>query len=414
MAVRSVPIGSLAPGLNNRLEPTQLDTALPNRRPATYLYAADNVDINAKGYLKRRRGQTTAISGRAHSIWSTSPFSEAFAVINGNLERLRDGGADFTRVIVRPNMPQLPVSFSRGADNAVYWSNGVTLRRVINGEDRPAVTDALDTAPLVAVGKGEGSLRAGRYLVAFTRTGPDGESAATPIVQLQVPEGSAISWSASDVVNVFLSAPNGEILIYQTLGLGGSVPVHTQSGRECDTLNLAPMPPGTIVRHYKGRMLVVSGNLLFYSLPYQYGVYDPASGYLAFAEPISVVEVVDGGIFIAADKTYALADLVEGQLVERLPYGAIPFTSGTLPRSKQGSQVFWQSVHGLVIGNPDLSLANVQEDALDVPSATAGATLFRDRDGLRQIIATRTRVEPSVAVASSYMEAEIMKKGTFQ
>jgi hypothetical protein len=408
--MRTVKLGSLSPGLNNRLEPTQLDTALPNRSPATYLYAADNVDINAKGYLKRRRGQTTAIVGRAHSVWSTAPFSEAFAVIAGNLERLRDGGAALTRSVVRANMPALPVSYSQGADGAVYWSNGATLRRIVAGQDRPGVTDAPSVVPVVSVGAG--ALRAGRYLVAFTRTGPDGESPATPTLQVDVLDNGSISWAAAEGVSVFMSAPNGEILTHQADGSGGAVVVHTETGRACDTLDTAAMPPGTIVRHYKGRMLVASGNLLFYSLPFQYGVYDPVAGYLAFPEPISMVEVVDGGIFIAADQTYATADLLEGPLLGRLPYGAIPGTGGTLHRSKGAAQVFWQSAHGLVIGNPDLSLANVQEDVLDVPNAAAGATLFRERDGMRQIVATRSGAEPSVAVASSWMDAEIVKKGT--
>lgn len=410
--MRTVKLGSLAPGLNNRLEPTQLGTALPNRSPATYLYAADNVDINSKGFLKRRRGQTTAVAGRAHSVWSDAPHREAFVVIADSLERLREGGAGIIRSVVRANMPALPVSYSRGADGAVYWSNGVTLRRIVAGQDRPAVTDAPTLVPSLVVGAG--ALRAGRYLLAFTRTGRDGESPATPTVQVDVPDNGSISWAAADAVSVFMSAPNGEILTHQGDGAAGTVAVQTDTGRACDTLDMAAMPPGTIVRHFKGRMLVASGNLLFYSLPYQYGIYDPASGYLAFAEPISVVEVVDGGIFIAADQTYAITDLVEGQLLERLPYGAIPGTGGTLPRSKQAAQVFWQSAHGLVIGNPDLSLANVQEDVMDVPNAAAGATLFRERDGMRHLIATRSGVEPSVGVAKSSMDAEIVRKGSPQ
>lgn len=408
--MRTVKLGSMAPGLNNRLEATQLDTALPNRSPATYLYAADNVDINSKGYLKRRRGQTTLISGRAHSLWSSPPFGEAFGVIAGNLERLREGGASLTRDVVRANMPALPVSYSRGADGAVYWSNGATLRRIVDGQDRPVVTDAPTLVPALTVGAG--ALRAGRYLLAFTRTGADGESPATPIVQIDVPDSSSISWAAAEAVSAFMSAPNGESLTHQADGATGTLLVQTDTGRACDTLNTAAMPPGTILRHYKGRMLVASGQLLFYSNPFHYGVYDPMAGYLAFPEPISVVEVVDGGVFIAADQTYAITDLVEGQLLERLPYGAIPGTGGTLPRSKQAAQVFWQSVHGLVIGNPDLSVANVQEDVLDVPGAAAGATLFRERDGMRQIVATRSGVETTVGMARTFMDAEVVKKGS--
>lgn len=404
--MRDATLGTLL-GLNNRLQPTELATKLPGGADATYLYVADNVDLTGKGRVKRRRGTTTRIGAAAHSIWSDPPFREAYAVIADNLERLTEGAASIARTVVRPNMPRLPVSYSRGADGAVYWSNGATLRRILAGQDRPAVTDAPTSVPAVSVGAG--ALRAGRYLVAFTRTGPDGESPATPIVQLDVPDGGSITWSAAETVNVFTSAPNGEILTLQGAGASGAVVVHGDGGRTCDTLNTAPMPPGTIVRHFSGRMLVASGSLLFYSLPYHYGVCDPVAGYIPLPADISIVEVVEGGVFIAADQTYAIADVAEGQLRTVLPYGAIPGTGGTSPRTKQ---VFWQSEHGLVLGNADLSASNVQEDALEVPTAASGASLYRERDGMRQIVATRSGVETTVATASTWMDAEVIRKGS--
>lgn len=406
---RTAPIGSLAPGVNNRLEPTQLRTVLQDgRTKATFLYGADNVDINAKGYLRRRAGQTLMAQGNAHSLWPDG--LGGYVVIDGVLRDFVMQGTALAGQPIRQGLPRLPISYSRGADGEVYWSNGQVIRRIAAGRtDRPIATEPLDAVPEVTVTAG--ALRGGRYLVAFTARGPDGESPATPVTQVEVPENGGIAFTTGRAVEVYLSAPNGDVLTHQAAGVSGAAAVvtHTENGRRCETLNTALTPAGTVVRHHQGRMLVASGNVLFASNPYHYGIYDPSSGYFPFPAPISVIEPTDNGVYICADKTYWIDDLFADVLQEVLPYGAVPGTSG---RSPIDEQVFWQSTRGLVVADKNQTAKNVQEHALELSAASSGASLFRERNGSHHIVSTRFGVEPSVAAATSFMDAEVVRKGT--
>lgn len=409
MTQRTVQLGSFAPGLNNRLEPTRLSTVLPDRKPGTYLYGADNVDLNGEGYLKRRRGQTLALAGNTHSLWADG--AGAYAVVNGALCALQPQNTTLVPTTIRSGLPGLPVSYSRGADGDLYWTNGQSIRRISNGVDRPIASELPVALPAVGVIQNGGGLVAGRYLVAFTVVTVDGESPATPVVQFDVAQGSGIQYDASatgTVVDVFMSGPNGDILTWQGRSQGATIQNHNELGRRCPTLNRALMPAGSIVRHYRGRLLVAHGSVLFYSDPYNYGVIDPTSNFVPFPATISVIEPTDNGIYICADKTYWLGDFNE-TLQELLPYGGIHGTSG---RSASDDTVFWQSPRGLVTGDKNQTIKAVQEAALDFADATSGASLYRERDGATHIVSTRFGAGPSVAVATSFMEAEVIRKGT--
>ena len=300
-------------------------------------------------------------------------------------------------------MPQLPISYSRGADGAVCWSNGMELRRVVDGVDRPVVTPT-PQPPGVTV-SAAGALRPGQYLLAVTAISEDGESPATSVVRLDVPENGKITLASAQ--HVYLSGPDGDILTYQ--GQLSEVYTHNENGRQCPTLNTAPLPAGTIVRHFKGMLLTVIKNVLFFSKPYYYGVYDPSAGYIAFAEDITVVEPTDRGLYLAAEKTWLLSDLISAPLQELLPYGAIPGSSGQAPAD---GTIYWNTPRGLVVVGADGAARNVQEDALRFSDATSGATLYRERDGMTQILTSRAGAQPSRGGATSYADAEVIRQGT--
>ena len=408
MAIHKANLGAIL-GLNNRLSETQLDVRLPGGARSTYLYGAENVDLNDKQALRRRRGKTLALAGRAHSLWSDK--RSGYAVIDDVLWHLAPAGSGLSKAQVRAGMPSLPMSYSRGADGDVYWSNGAQIRRVSNGVDKPVVTDPLPHAPTVLAEEG-GGLPAGRYLVVFTVTGPDGESPATPNMQVVVPDNGRIVIGPVPVAaQVYLSGPNGDVptLASAVPTAGTTIFTLPAGGIRCATINTATAPPGAIVRHYNGTMLVAAGNLVCWSKPWNYGVFD-LRDYIAFPAPVSLIEPLDGGVFIAADQTYWISDFLGGSGLQAvLPFGAVPGSSGQSPETKEA---FWHSPEGLVIGGEGGAVKVVQRDALAFGDAASGASLYRRHNGITQILTSRFGVEASVAVASSFMDAEIVRKGT--
>jgi len=410
MTTRTVKIGSTQLGVNNKLEPTQLDVVMPDRSKGRYLYGGDNVDINDKGFIRRRRGQTHIVGASAHSIWAARRAKTGYAVLDNTLVRLSPQGAGFDQHIIRTVMPPLPVSYSLGPDGDVYWTNKSVLRRITPaGEDRPVAPSA-PTAPVATVGAG-GSLPKGQYLLALTTVNDDGESPASPVQRLNVPEGGTISFTLTQAECVFLSGPDGDILTEQGTGDGlVTLSLYYDDGRRCPTLNTALMPPGAIVRHFKGSLLVAADNLLFFSLPYNYGIVEMRSSYIPFPAPITIVQPTDNGVYVCADKTYWLSSLqADGTLQDVLPYGGIPGTGG---ESSITTEVFWQSPQGLVLADENMSVKTPQANALEFGEAEFGATLFRKQDGITQLVAARSGAGQSTAAAGSFMEAQIIRKGT--
>jgi hypothetical protein len=230
------------------------------------------------------------------------------------------------------------------------------------------------------------------------------------VQRLDVPPGGLIRISNNIPVEVYLSAPDGDVLTLQAQGVTTlDLTTWTEDRRRCITLNKALMPPGRIVRHYRGRLLTAQGPNLYIGDPYNFGIYDPSTGYIPFPDNITVIEPTDNGCYICADKTYWIADLLGGDLQELLPFGGIYGTSG---RSPNEETVFWNSPNGLVTGDRNATVKAVQQDALQFGGAAAGASLYQQRDGMTHVISSLSGAQPSTAVATSYFEARVIQKGT--
>lgn len=368
-------------GLNNRLRPTSLGHRTPNNAPATYLSKADNVDIGEDRVIRRRSGMELAIPGKAHSLWADR--DGAFAVVDGQLLSLSQ---NLTPTVLRTGMPSARVSYSRGADGAVYWTNGAVLRKVQQGADRP-VAERQPGQPGVSVGAG--GLRSGRYLVSVTVDGPAGESAPSEPLVAVVPDGGALSISApleaGQKLRVYVSGPNGDVLTAAGESTSGTVtvPVYQGDGRILST-RVGPMPSGQLLARFDARLVVASENVVWFSRPWHYGVTDPVSDYIPFPSRVTMVLPSRAGLFIAADKTYLLAQ-VGGEMREVLPFGSVEGAAGTNP---EDGTVFWHTERGLAIANAAGEVGLVQNDVLMFPEAKNGSVLWREREGSRHILAS--------------------------
>lgn len=150
---------------------------------------------------------------------------------------------------------------------------------------------------------------------------------------------------------------------------------------------LSPLPAGEIIAFYNGRLLSAKGDTLYYSDVYDFGLYNPAKGYIRLPGQISIVAPCENGVFVVADKTYWYAgtDIAQAEVFERLPSGAAKGTAFSSPLTKG---IGWFGADGFVLGAPDGSVSLPQRDSggFNAPQATRGHTLVRNDSGMIHLI----------------------------
>ena len=403
MSAATAPIGPFV-GINNRLPDHQLGVVERGRKAGDYLRNAVNVDLTSAGTLQRRKGSTLVVPGAdCHSLWSDG--EQAFYVDGTDLKRFSGG------VVATGLARGRPVSFCKAPTGDVIWTDGVRLEAI----DKGAVAVPTPNPAPTVTASGGGALHAGHYQVCITAVAADGrESGSTWPVQVEVPDSGRIEVSGlpGTLVNIYVSPLNGDTL-YLTASTTASsyiIPVMGVQGAQCPALNLRPLPAGRFVREYHGRLLVADATGLYYSEPWAYGLYNPLRSYIPLPG-ITLLEPGQTGVYVAtADKTYWLSGLDVDQverMVEQLPYGAV---EGSATRIENSNDIAWFSARGLVVGSQDGQAKNMQEENVVVGMAQVGATLYREQDGMRQLVAAVSGAQESRAAANSFMTMEVVRK----
>ena len=393
--------------MNNRLPDHQLGLVERGQKAGDYLRNTVNVDLTAAGTLRRRKGSTLAQAGTAcHSLWSDG--GTAFYVDGGTLYQ-------YPRTALRSGLvPGRRVSYCETPAGDVIWSNGTVMERIRAGASAPLGLAVPNPAPTVTASMG-GGLHAGVYQVAVTATNADGEeSGATWPVQVQVPDSGRIEVTGlpGTLTNIYVSPLNGDKLYLAATTTASSyiIPIMGTLRQSLQTMGLRPMPAGEIVREHGGRLLVVSGSMLYYSEPFGYGLHDPLRGRIPFGRRITLLAPVEGGCYVGTEtETFWLpgGDIEKTEIVELLPYGAVPGTDTALENE---TGVAWMSTRGLIVADAQGQAKNVQDSTVAVSPSETGATLHREQDGMRQLVASTFGVETSFAAATSAMEMEVIQK----
>ena len=392
---------------------------------------AENVDFDKDGKPSRREGFTLAIAGtRVHSLWGDKDFPLALYVDNGVLLATRD---DLSTFQVRAGLsPGNPLSYCVAAGK-VYWSNAEVNGCVsADGIALPWGVAGPGGQPTLAGGSGIGGLAAGSYQVAVTFLSAAGEeSGASLAAQVDVPEGGGITLTGIpqplDVgakVRVYLSGANGDKLYHVTDLAAGMTTLLlgvSQLGKPLDTQFLDAMPPGQIVRWLNGIVWVASGSGVIYSEPLRYGLTNLAQNRFALNARVDMMEPVNAGgqapgMYIAAgERTYFMAGATPALMspVIKYPHGAVPGTACQVPASVFGIEStdpvpYWLARNGVgCIGLPGGTVMPLREGQVIAPSATGGASLYRDGDSLRQVITTLQDASPRGLAFADTAEAEV-------
>lgn len=397
-------------------------TGINNRSPIDRLPVSDagravrdalNVDMTSAGTFQRRPGQVrevTCTNARCmHEVAGGALYADGSELF------LFDGS---TSTLIAALSSQYAFVAYADTPLGTAWSDGYRLN-LYNGTSR-LLSPAMPNPRPSVVGASGGALAAGTYGVMFSSIRSDGQQSAYTIpVYVTVPQGGVIGINSAghtDAIAVFVTAADGETFYRAgTIAVGQtslSIPFARADGQPVIFEVMDGLPPGSILAYHKGRLLSADGQALYYSLPYNMGLYRPAFDYILLPEEITLVAPVEGGVYLATlSETYWLpgGDLSSADMVKVAKYGAV---KGTMTRDPESLDVMWFSPKGPVMGSPAGQITAPQDSNVAFPTATNGASIWRESNGLSQLISaisTNPSIPPGAAVAGTYMEAEVIR-----
>lgn len=367
-------------GENNRLPRHALRT-----QDGSFLAATQNVDLDDSGRLSRANGTTLVEALTA----GRSGFSaNGFSLLADGTDLLSIVSfAPFSAVAV-DTVAANPISYAAINDD-IFYSDGVKLMRLDSlGVAHPV---GVPVPVFSAAAQVAGDLQAATYLYALTYFYGDEEGGASALRAIDAAGGIQIPLPTPPAgvthIGVYCTGPNGDILLRHSK-VAAETPTATitatPSGTDCLTLNNGPMPAGDHVAHLLDRLLVASGDTLYFSDPYNFGLTTPAKNYIRFPAAITNVVPCKDGVYVAADKTWWITNLNDPLGDPVLPYGAVARSAGKMLYE---NKVFWLSKYGPVIGDSAGQVLNVVEKNLQLDLSGSGAGVHI-ADGTPRIVVT--------------------------
>lgn len=407
-------------GLNNRRPDFRLRT-----KDGVFVRAAVNSLVSDAGSIKRRSGYAEEFAGAdCHSFWVDTTTDTGYYADTSTLYRVRASGAGLAREVMVSDLARGRMLTYARVGTDVVFSDGVKNRCIGAEGERPFGVPSVQTTPVVTPSTG-GSLTAGAYQVCFAYANDQLEiGGTTPAALVDVPANGKLTitnlpaaWPlGADTLLIYVSTPNGTAMFVERRQLTPSttdtISVLLGSGMQASTYLQRELPPGRILRFYGTRLYVADGVTLWYSDIYSPALCSPSRSFVMFQAPITVVEPCDDGLFVVADATYWLGgDIESATLKEVSPATGVFGTGRAMPHQKQ---CFWMSNKGIVMGSPGGAVELLQDENVVVPGAAAGASLVLETDGQRHAISSLFGAEGATAAARSYMDTEVVRKGTTQ
>ena len=391
-------------GLNNR----RPDFSLHIDKVGDYLRAADNVDIDNAGNIIRRRGATRLQAmSNAHSL-NMKTVSTGFLVRASALYAVTLPA--YSETLLEVLASDAVMSYAQlGTD--WYFSNGTDIGRVTAGVAYP-IGFAAQAAPALAVIGG--SLLTGQYQVGIaytnTTTGEEGALSELAYQELTTTGGIRVTLpgalTGATHVNVYLTDSNGTMpMLHSTVTTAtATIDLTTlATGRPSAKREEAPLPAGTLFVH-NGRLCSFSGDKVYVGLSWRPGYYLPLDGFIWFPDTVTIAAPNEGGVYIAADKTYWFpGDIgnIQDFVVENMPYGAVPGTFFKAPNKKV---VGWFSVRGFVTADAAGAVDTTMADNVTVTPPAIGTAGICECNGFRRVVSCGYAMNTETKAVTTYSD----------
>ena len=368
------------------------------------------------GRLAQRSAVKLAIAGiRTHSLWSCE-YATLY-VAAGNL-MIVDGGLSAS--VLRAGVGEAEMFFAE-VNGIIYYSNASVTGSVTAGADG-AWGLPIPPAP-AASAVSSGGLDAGAYMVALTYKDAFGrESGASPASVVQVAAGGGIALSgmgAAYVARVYVTPTNGEALYWaHDLPIGAAASyIGTHSpGKLLATQHMTPMEPCTLLEYYNGRVYGVVGNALLATQAMNYDLTRPATDYVLMPADLTMNKAVDGGLYLGSQ--YGVTFMAGNDITQFAPRSVdklapIPGSAMSVDGAlfeQPGDGVVWLTQRGWVFGGAGGQTKRLTESQMALPKYDRAAGLYREHDGMRQLM-TFVKGGGDAAGASDSYDVEIVRNG---
>lgn len=369
------------------------------------------------GRLTTRSRIQRIISGsNTHSLWSGD--HNTCYVDNGSLYRL---GADRVPSLVRAAVGDAEMYYTEIA-GIVFYSNGSLTGTIVGGVDKPWGLP-LPAGP-VASAVAYGGLVAGRYMVGYTHMDVSGRESGAVTTVLTVSDGGGISVtmpasSSGYVTRLYVSPPNGENLYWvQDIPVGAAVSyvgAHTP-GKMLMTQHLQAPEPSTHLETYNGRIYSAVGDVLLATQALNYDLTRPSTDFVVFPDPITMVKSVVDGLYVGTQHGVTYLDGDDLPRFKTRPADMLPPISGSALAvdgglfGESGKGIVWLTRRGWVFGGAGGRVKRLTEAQMALPSYDRAASLYREHDGMRQVMSFVKGGGEAAGASDSY-DVEIVRNG---
>lgn len=411
----AIPIGPWLHGVNNVDDPKSGRFQGSDEVPPL-LTKAQNVDLDRNGWVRRRVGRTKRLDlTSAHSLFADSK-DRLFLVNSGELLEVFP---DYTVRIIATDLGNHPLSYAEAAGQ-VFYAN----------ETKVGVIDSfwgvqMPSSPFCTLVNG--NMPEGRYLVAVTalREGVESGARQPAVAELTATGGFSLEVAGihhAEALSVYCSEPNGQELYWQG-EFPPTSPIHlTQVQRSTDpltTFGYYPPLPGQHIANFRGRMLIASGQALYWSQPLAYHHFRIQTDVQLFEDRICLLAALDSGFFVAAgSRTYWIAgqdpDEWQPRLVDTRQVAEgqpLRISAHKLPELQvQGEVLVWATADGFVVGLGDGSVRHLTDGRLAIDAFKQSALTFREDGNLRQILLSlQTKESDSRFGATDRMGVKVIR-----
>ena len=366
-------------GIDNRQEDAALEVG--GKTPSLHVRDAVNIDFTETGRIRMRDGIQHLSDTAFKFLWQSSLHGDCFAALAGDW------------VKVNPNTWDYEVLISGVAHGPIYHQ--VLNNRVVmcaeHGlylhDGQAAYSLCLETpASPMAYFSDNGSILSVDYSLAISWLCNGQESALSESFKIRCAGKQAFNISLPLCLNQDVS----HVRLYMTEQNGGELrqvddypiselSIHLSSmpnlGKSATYQHLSPMRSGCYLKLWRGRLITVQRNVLYFSEPMAFHLTDERYNFVQFPQRITFIEPVDGGIWVGqVDHVVFLRGVDLNSLTQELKPAARPIEGrSSMLKSdmisseiSQGSDTaIWLAENGYNIGTSQGQIVEIQSSHLN-------------------------------------------------